>query len=102
RAIELITKTMVDSVIEGLQKYNEVKAEKAAEKEKVKKQEETESEDKKTGKPKIRKVKFNDKGERKDVVGKKNKEAADNKEPEAENKDEVKEENKEVEKKEDK
>lgn len=102
RAIELITKTMVDSVIEGLQKYNEVKAEKAAEKEKVKKQEETESEDKKTGKPKIRKVKFNDKGERKDVVGKKNKEAADNKEPETENKDEVKEENKEVEKKEDK
>jgi small subunit ribosomal protein S2 len=70
RAIELITKNVVDAVIEGLQKYNEVKAEKAAEKEKVKKQEEAESEEKKTGKPKIRKVKFNEKGERKDFVAK--------------------------------
>lgn len=66
RAIELITKTIADSVIEGLQKYNEVKAEKAAEKEKIKKQEETTTEDKKFGKPKIRKVKFNEKGEQKD------------------------------------
>ena len=70
RAIELITKTMADSVIEGSLKYNEVKAEKAAEKEKIKKQEESTTEVKKVGKPRIRKVKFNDKGERKDVVAK--------------------------------
>lgn len=79
RAIELITKTMSDSVIEGLQKYNEVKAEKAAEKERIKKQEEAEAEEKKATKPKIRKVKFNDKGERKDLSAKNAKEtAADN------------------------
>jgi len=75
RAIELITKTMSDAVIEGLQKYNEVKAEKAAEKEKLKKQEVASTEEKKTGKPRIRKVKFNEKGERKDVSAKKNAEA---------------------------
>jgi small subunit ribosomal protein S2 len=67
RAIELISKTMSDAVIEGLQKYNEVKAEKAAEKEKLKKQEADSTEEKKSGKPRIRKVKFNDKGERKDI-----------------------------------
>jgi len=70
RAIELITKTMTDSILEGVQKYNEVKAEKAAEKEKLKKQEETKSDEKKSGKPRIRKVKFNEKGERKDVAKK--------------------------------
>lgn len=75
RAIEVITKTVSDAVIEGNLKYNEVKAEKAAEKEKQKKQEETEGEEKKTVKHKIRKVKFNEKGERKDlkVPDKKNK-----------------------------
>ncbi len=61
---------MADAVIEGSLKYNEVKAEKAAEKEKIKKQEEATTEEKKGGKPRIRKVKFNDKGERKDVVAK--------------------------------
>lgn len=66
RAIEIITKAFSDAVIEGSLKYNEVKAEKAAEKEKIKKQEEETTEDKKGAKPKIRKVKFNDKGERKD------------------------------------
>jgi small subunit ribosomal protein S2 len=71
RAIELITKTMSDSIIEGSQKYNEVKAEKAAEREKLKKQEVVSSEEKKSGKPRIRKVKFNEKGERKDVIAKK-------------------------------
>ncbi len=73
RAIELITKTMVDAVIEGSQKYNQVKAEKAAEKEKLKKQEVKANEDKKSGKPRIRKVKFDDKGDRKDQKGKDNK-----------------------------
>ncbi len=68
RAIELITKTMSDSIIEGLQKYNELKAEKAAEREKLKKQEVASSDEKKSGKPRIRKVKFNEKGEQKDVI----------------------------------
>ncbi len=68
RAIEVITKSISDAIIEGNQKYNEVRAEKVAEKEKIKKQEEGEkSDDKKTFKPKIRKVKFDDKGEKKDV-----------------------------------
>lgn len=80
RAIELITKKMSDSILEGLQKYNEVKAEKAAEKEKMKKQEVETSDDKKTGKPRIRKVKFNDKGERKDVVSKDNANKSENSE----------------------
>jgi small subunit ribosomal protein S2 len=77
RAIELISKTMSDAVIEGLQKYNEVKAEKAAEKEKLKKQEADSSEEKKSGKPRIRKVKFNDKGERKDIPTKNKEEKAE-------------------------
>jgi len=68
RAVEVITKVIADAVIEGNQKYSEVKAEKAAEREKLKKQEETSSEEKKTSKPKIRKVKFNEKGERKDII----------------------------------
>ncbi|MFZ1291821.1 MAG: 30S ribosomal protein S2 [Melioribacteraceae bacterium] len=66
RAIEIITKAFSDAIIEGGLKYNEVKAERAAEKEKLKKQDEEVSDDKKTSKPKIRKVKFNEKGERKD------------------------------------
>jgi len=68
RAIETITKAMTDAIIEGTQKYSEVKAEKAAEKEKLKKQEKVKTDDtKKTGKPKIRKVKFDDKGTQKDI-----------------------------------
>ena len=72
RAIEFISKVMADAVNEGLQKYNEVKAEKAAEKERIKKEEKEGEEEKKSGKPRIRKVKFNEKGERKDVTAKKN------------------------------
>jgi len=68
RAIETITKAMTDAIIEGTQKYSEIKAEKAAEKEKLKKQEKIKTDDsKKTGKPKIRKVKFDDKGTQKDI-----------------------------------
>ncbi len=70
RTIELITKYVTDAIIEGNQKYNQVKAEKAAEKEKLKKQEKEKSSDKKSGKPKIRRVKFNEKGEQKDISGK--------------------------------
>lgn len=68
RAIETITKAMTDAIIEGTQKYSEIKAEKAAEKEKLKKQEKIKTDDsKKTGKPKIRKVKFDEKGSQKDI-----------------------------------
>jgi small subunit ribosomal protein S2 len=70
RAIELISKTMVDAVIEGSLKYNEVRAEKNAENEKLKKQEVNVTDEKKSSKPRIRKVKFDDKGERKDVKSK--------------------------------
>ena len=70
RTIEVITKVMADAIIEGSQKYQEVKAEKAAEKEKLKKQEKDVSDKKKVGKPKIRKVKFDDKGEQKVVAAK--------------------------------
>lgn len=109
RAIEFIVKTMTESVNEGLQKYNEVKAEKAAEKEKLKKQEVDSSEEKKTGKHRIRKVKFNEKGERKDVPSNKTEKTAeavkerkpvDKNEPNSEVVVEVKEEKKEEEKKE--
>jgi len=65
RAIETITKVIADAIIEGRQKYSEIKAEKAAEEEKLKKQEKTD--DKKSQKPKIRKVKFDDKGTQKVV-----------------------------------
>jgi len=67
RTIEVITKVMADAILEGSQKYQEVKAEKAAEKEKLRKQEKEDSDKKKVGKPKIRKVKFDDKGEQKIV-----------------------------------
>ncbi len=70
RTIEVITKVMADAIIEGSQKYLEVKAEKAAEKEKLKKQEKEDTDKKKVGKPKIRKVKFDDKGEQKVVAAK--------------------------------
>lgn len=68
RAVEIITQSLSNAIIEGLQKFNETKAEKAAEKEKIKKQEEEKEEEKKQLKPKIRKVKFNEKGEQKDVT----------------------------------
>lgn len=65
RAIEIITKTMADAVIEGSQKAKELKAHEDAEKERTKKEAESESEeDKKTGKPKVRRVKFDQKGEK--------------------------------------
>ncbi len=68
RAIETITKAMTDAIIEGTQKYSEIKAEKAAEKEKLKKQEKIKTTDTaKTSKPKIRKVKFDNKGTQKDI-----------------------------------
>ena len=65
RAVEIITKHVADAIIEGNAKAKELKAEEAAEKEKIKKQKEEESESKKDGKPRVRRVKFNAKGEKK-------------------------------------
>ncbi|MBZ0179579.1 MAG: 30S ribosomal protein S2 [Melioribacteraceae bacterium] len=65
RAIEIITKTMADAVIEGSQKAKELKAQEDAEKERTKKESESENEEeKKSGKPKVRRVKFDQKGEK--------------------------------------
>lgn len=65
RAIEIITKTMADAVIEGAQKAKELKAQEDAEKERTKKESENENEEeKKSGKPKVRRVKFDQKGEK--------------------------------------
>jgi small subunit ribosomal protein S2 len=65
RAVEIITKYVADAIIEGNAKAKELKAEEAAEKEKIKKQKEEESESKKDNKPRVRRVKFNAKGEKK-------------------------------------
>ncbi len=65
RAIEIITKTMADAVIEGSQKAKELKAQEDAERERSKKESESENEEeKKSGKPKVRRVKFDQKGEK--------------------------------------
>ncbi len=70
RAIEIILKVMSDAVIEGQAKAKELKAHEAAEKEKEKKvNEETEEgekkDDKKEGRPKVRRVKIDErKGDR--------------------------------------
>jgi small subunit ribosomal protein S2 len=65
RAVEIITKRMADAIVEGNAKAKELKAEEAAEKEKLKKQKEEGSDSKKEGKPRVRRVKFDSKGEKK-------------------------------------
>ena len=68
RTIELITKLMADAVIEGSAKAKELKAEEKAEKERIKKErEESEKSDKANKKPRVRRVKFDQKGEKKFV-----------------------------------
>jgi len=63
--IELITKVLVDSIIEGLQKHKEVAAQEAAEKERERKEKEEQREAKKGKKGKKRVVKFDSKGGKK-------------------------------------
>ncbi len=66
RAIEIITRSIADAVIEGNAKAKELKAHEVAEKEREKKVNETEEEkDEKPKKPRIRKVKFDNKNEKK-------------------------------------
>ncbi|MGK9477692.1 30S ribosomal protein S2 [Melioribacter sp. OK-6-Me] len=66
RAIEIITRAIADAVIEGNAKAKELKAHEVAEKEREKKVTETEEEkEEKPKKPRIRKVKFDNKSEKK-------------------------------------
>lgn len=63
--IELIVKTMVDAIMEGMEKHKEVVAQEAAEKEREKKEREEQKEAKKGRKGKKRVVKFDEKGSKK-------------------------------------
>lgn len=67
RAIEIITKVIADAVIEGNAKAKELKAQETAEKEKEKKisEEEVQEPEKKPSKSRIRRVKFENKDDRK-------------------------------------
>ncbi len=66
RAIEVISKYLADAIIEGNKKAKELRAEEVAEKERVKKQKAEEAAtDKKEGKARIRKVRFDDRGAKK-------------------------------------
>jgi len=67
RTVELISKVMSDAIIEGTQKHKEIKAEEAAEKEREKKEKEAVLSEKKEKKHRVRRVKFDAKGEKKDV-----------------------------------
>lgn len=66
RAIEIITRIIADSIIEGNAKSKELRAHEAAEREKEKKagEEETREEDKKEGKGKVRRVRLEGKDDR--------------------------------------
>ncbi len=64
RTIEIILKSISDAVIEGLQKQAEVLAQEKAEREREKKENE-DNKQKRTGKPRVRKVKFDSKGGKK-------------------------------------
>jgi len=66
RAVEIIAKIISDAIIEGNVKSKELRAHEAAEKEKERKVSETESEeiDKKDGKGKVRRVRFEGKDDR--------------------------------------
>lgn len=67
RAVEIITKIISDAVIEGNAKSKELRAQEAAEKEREKKtaEEETPDQDKKDSKGKIRRVRLENKDDRK-------------------------------------
>ncbi len=68
RTIELLTKIIADAVLEGLEKAKELRAHDDAEKERIKKlKEEEDSAGKKDSKTRVRRVKFDSKGEKKDI-----------------------------------
>ena len=73
RTIEIILKIIGDAVIEGQAKAKELKAQEVSEKEKERKvsEEEGEGTEKKEGKPRVRKMKFDGKEDKKDNNSKK-------------------------------
>ncbi len=64
RSIQLIVGIIADAVMNGQVKAKELKAEKAAESERVKKETESEAKDEKESKPKVRRVKFDSAGKK--------------------------------------
>ena len=64
RSIQLIVGVIADAVMNGQVKAKELKAEKAAESERVKKETEAEAKDDKVSKPKVRRVKFDSAGKK--------------------------------------
>ncbi len=64
RSIQLIVGVIADAVMNGQVKAKELKAEKAAESERVKKETEAEAKDDKESKPKVRRVKFDSAGKK--------------------------------------
>ncbi|MFH1198281.1 MAG: 30S ribosomal protein S2 [bacterium] len=64
RAVELITKVLADAVLEGQEKAKELKAHETAEREKQKKEKEDEIEERKDNKPRVRKVRFDSKDDK--------------------------------------
>lgn len=82
RSIELIISVMTDAVAGGQAKAQELKAEKAADDERIKKEREKENADgKKEGKPKVRRVRFDSKtGKKVTKEGKKSEVASKSKE----------------------
>jgi len=64
RAIEMIVKVMADAILEGNEKAKELRAEEAAERERNAKENENEDDNSQFGKPRVRKVRFEDKKKR--------------------------------------
>jgi len=64
RAVQLIVGVIADAVMNGQVKANELKAERAAEDERVKKETESERKDDSDSKPKVRRVKFDSQGKK--------------------------------------
>lgn len=64
RAVQLIVGVIADAVMNGQVKANELKAERAAEDERVKKESESERKDDSDSKPKVRRVKFDSQGKK--------------------------------------
>ncbi len=64
RAIEMIVKVMADAIVEGNEKAKELRAEEAADRERNAKENESEDDNSQFGKPRVRKVRFEDKKKR--------------------------------------
>ncbi len=85
RAIEIIVKVMADAILEGQEKSKELRAEESAERERNAKEDETEEESNQFGKGKIRKVRFDNKNNKRGDFKRKhdNRSGSEEKAPEA-------------------